>query len=80
MKKIPQRENEEYYHQQQQPRGKQSDDVIRVLQAQLDSKLGEMRAFIMALNHCCSHVSQVRSVSEARDLLMLLKQVSIRDN
>jgi hypothetical protein len=44
---------------------------------QLDVKQRETRAFIAALNHCCKHIQQVQTITEARDLILLLKDVRV---
>lgn len=43
---------------------------------QLNSKSKEVKSFITALDHCCTHIQQVRSLEDARELLFLLKQHS----
>ena len=34
-----------------------------------------MRGFLQALNHCCNNISMIQNLQEAKDLLMLLKEV-----
>jgi hypothetical protein len=51
-------------------------DVIALLQNQINQKREEMDSFIKAINHCCSNTQLIKSITEARDLLQLLKDVS----
>ena len=50
--------------------------MIKVLQGQLETKQKEIKAFLLALEHCCKNFELVKTVSEAQELIVMLKQHS----